>query len=133
MKVSVFGLGYVGTVTSACLADLGHEVLGVDVASAKVDAVRSGRSPIVEAEVGGHAVVALELQRVAAEAVLHVGRRTARLRLAITAVDRRLVEVNATTGREREPGQGGNEDGKDQLLHLNVTLSGTGLVLSSVV
>jgi GDP-mannose 6-dehydrogenase len=52
MKVSVYGLGYVGTVTSACLADLGHDVLGVDVAAAKVEAVRAGRSPIVEAEVG---------------------------------------------------------------------------------
>jgi GDP-mannose 6-dehydrogenase len=52
MKVSVFGLGYVGTVTSACLADLGHRVMGVDVIEAKAAAIREGRSPIVEAEVG---------------------------------------------------------------------------------
>ncbi len=52
MRVSVFGLGYVGTVTSACLTDLGHDVLGVDVNENKVAAVKDGRSPIVEAEVG---------------------------------------------------------------------------------
>ena len=48
MKVSVFGLGYVGTVSAAAFADEGHEVVGVDVVRDKVDAVNSGRSPIVE-------------------------------------------------------------------------------------
>ena len=48
MKVVVFGLGYVGTVTAACLAANGHEVWGVDPQEAKVDAVVSGRSPVVE-------------------------------------------------------------------------------------
>jgi GDP-mannose 6-dehydrogenase len=52
MRVSVYGLGYVGTVTSACLTDLGHEVLGVDVNPEKVAAVREGRAPIVEKDVG---------------------------------------------------------------------------------
>jgi GDP-mannose 6-dehydrogenase len=52
MRVSVFGLGYVGTVTAACLADLGHEVLGVDVNEQKAAAIREGRSPIVEDRVG---------------------------------------------------------------------------------
>ena len=47
-RVSVFGLGYVGAVSVACLADHGHEVVGVDVNPAKVDAIGSGRSPIVE-------------------------------------------------------------------------------------
>ena len=48
MKVSVFGLGYVGSVSAASLAADGHEVIGVDVQRAKVDAVNAGQSPIVE-------------------------------------------------------------------------------------
>jgi GDP-mannose 6-dehydrogenase len=48
MKVSVFGLGYVGCVSAAAFADDGHEVVGVDVVSEKVAAVNEGRSPIVE-------------------------------------------------------------------------------------
>jgi len=48
MKVSVFGLGYVGSVSAAAFADDGHDVVGVDVIQDKVDAVNEGRSPIVE-------------------------------------------------------------------------------------
>ncbi len=52
MKVSVFGLGYVGTVSSGCLANDGHEVLGVDPVQTKVDLINKGCSPIIEAEIG---------------------------------------------------------------------------------
>lgn len=48
MNVSIFGLGYVGIVTSACLARDGHTVTGVDVNEDKVKMVNSGKSPIVE-------------------------------------------------------------------------------------
>jgi GDP-mannose 6-dehydrogenase len=48
MKVSVFGLGYVGSVSAASFASDGHEVVGVDVNPDKVQAVNEGRSPIVE-------------------------------------------------------------------------------------
>jgi len=48
MKVAVFGLGYVGTVTAAGLAACGHEVVGVDVDRGKVTTLSEGRSPVVE-------------------------------------------------------------------------------------
>jgi GDP-mannose 6-dehydrogenase len=48
-SVSIFGLGYVGAVTAACLAHKGYRVTGVDAVAAKVDALNAGRSPIVEA------------------------------------------------------------------------------------
>jgi GDP-mannose 6-dehydrogenase len=51
-SISVFGLGYVGSVTAACFARLGHRVVGVDVNPAKVEMLESGRSPVVEAELG---------------------------------------------------------------------------------
>ncbi len=47
-NVSVFGLGYVGSVTAACLARQGHHVVGVDSNAAKAESLESGRSPIIE-------------------------------------------------------------------------------------
>ncbi|MGQ0483002.1 MAG: GDP-mannose dehydrogenase, partial [Pseudonocardia sp.] len=52
MKVSVFGLGYVGVVSAACLSAQGHTVVGVDVNPAKVELVNSGRSTVVEERIG---------------------------------------------------------------------------------
>ncbi len=51
LSVSIFGLGYVGAVTTACLASKGHTVWGVDPNSIKVAALENGRTPIAEAEV----------------------------------------------------------------------------------
>ncbi len=48
MKIGVFGLGYVGVVSAACLARDGHGVVGVDPNAVKVDFLRQGKSPIVE-------------------------------------------------------------------------------------
>jgi GDP-mannose 6-dehydrogenase len=49
VKVAVFGLGYVGSVTAAALARDGHEVIGVDPAAPKTLAIRAGRAPVLEA------------------------------------------------------------------------------------
>jgi GDP-mannose 6-dehydrogenase len=65
VKVAVFGLGYVGTITASCLAANGHDVWGVDLDRSKAALVASGRSPVIEPSLDE------VVQRVVAEGQLH--------------------------------------------------------------
>jgi GDP-mannose 6-dehydrogenase len=74
LSVSIFGLGYVGSVSAACLTSMGHWVTGVDVSRAKVEMLESGHSPIIEARMGelvaeGHRACRLHATTDAAAAV----------------------------------------------------------------
>lgn len=66
MKISVFGLGYVGTVSAGCLAADGHEVIGVDPYPPKVDLINSGRSPVIEKDIDGIIAAGVAAQRLRA-------------------------------------------------------------------
>ncbi len=66
MKISVFGLGYVGTVCAACLAHDGHDVIGVDPVHTKVDLINGGQSPIIEAEIDAIVCAAVKSGRLRA-------------------------------------------------------------------
>ena len=48
MRMTVIGTGYLGVTHAACMAELGHEVLGIDVDQAKIDALKAGKVPFFE-------------------------------------------------------------------------------------
>lgn len=48
MRISIFGMGYVGAVSGACLAHLGHRITGIDVNQSKIDMINAGCAPVVE-------------------------------------------------------------------------------------
>jgi len=80
MKLSVFGLGYVGTVSAACFAMRGHNVIGVDSNCAKTGLINQRRAPIVEKDIGGIVARAVEAGMLRAttdssEAVLESARK----------------------------------------------------------
>lgn len=66
MNIAIVGLGYVGAVSAACLADAGHRIWGVDVNDEKVRIINAGQSPIVENGLGDRIVAAKEAGRLRA-------------------------------------------------------------------
>jgi GDP-mannose 6-dehydrogenase len=84
MKISVLGLGYVGAVSAGCLAKDGHEVIGVDPERTKVDLINSGRSPIIEKDIG---------EIIAAEVAAGRLVATTDVKAAVAATDLSLVCV----------------------------------------
>jgi UDPglucose 6-dehydrogenase len=76
MRVTIFGTGYVGLVTGTCMAEVGHDVICVDVDTAKVDGLNNGVIPIYEPGLepmvkGNHAAGRLRFTTDAAEAIQH--------------------------------------------------------------
>jgi GDP-mannose 6-dehydrogenase len=90
MRIAVFGLGYVGIVSAACLARDGHEVVGVDPQPGKVALVNEGRSPIVEKYVGELVAEAVAAGRL---------RATSSAAEAVAACDLSLVCVGTPSRR----------------------------------
>ena len=84
MDVSIFGLGYVGAVSAACLASDGHNITGVDPNETKVDLINSGQTPIIEADIGDMIATAVQLG--------HLG-ATTEVRKAVLTSDLSLICV----------------------------------------
>ena len=112
MKIAVLGLGYVGCVTGACLARMGHAVHGVDVSEAKVRLVNSGQSPVLEQ--GLEALVG----KMVAEGRLHATLDPAE---ALHQADISLVAVGTPS----------RQDGSADLDHLVSVLGSIGRFLRS--
>lgn len=94
MRISIFGLGYVGAVSSACFADLGNEVVGVDLNESKVDSIAGGRSPIIETGVDDLLQKAIDAGRLSA---------TTDGAAAIARTDVSFISVGTPSGKTGMP------------------------------
>lgn len=97
MKISIFGLGYVGAVSLACLARDGHQVIGVDIDSTKLELIAAGKTPVVE-----EGMVEL-MQRVAASGHVQV---TTDVQQAILGSEISLVCVGTPSAPNGSQDQG---------------------------
>ena len=89
-RISIFGLGYVGSVSAACLADRGATVLGVDVSDLKVEMINAGQSPIVEEGLGDLVAAGVAAGRLSA---------TSDVAAAIASTDMSLICVGTRARR----------------------------------
>ena len=94
MKVSIFGLGYVGTVSAACMAQDGHEVIGVDVNPAKVQMLGEGKSSIIEPQLDALLQAGVEAGRITA---------TTDVAQAVAASDISLISVGTPPADDGGP------------------------------
>src|SRR2546422_288548 len=108
MRVNVFGLGYVGSVTAACLAEAGHEVIGVDIDEEKVAMINSGASPVVEPGLGALVAEAVAARRLRATISTPEAVRNAAIGLICVGTPGRAsgqLKVEALTRVGQEIGQ----------------------------
>ena len=112
MRISIFGLGYVGAVAGACIADSGHEVIAIDTDPLKVKCIQEGRSPIVEPGLG---------ELIAARVADGSLRATMSCEEAIMNSDMSLICVGTPS----------NEDGSLMLNYIKSVCSQIGVVLKN--
>lgn len=108
MNVSVFGLGYVGTVCSACLAHMGHNVMGVDLNETKVDLMSRGHAPIVERDVAEYVADAVSSGRLRATLDVEEAARETDLSLICVGTPSRQngsLDTRAVEGVARQIGK----------------------------
>jgi len=84
MRISVFGLGYVGTVSAGCLAAEGHDVIGLDTNKTKVDLINRGKSPIIEKDID--AIIAKSVANMNLIATLDVSKAVLESEISIICV-----------------------------------------------
>ncbi len=114
LKISIFGLGYVGTVSAGCLANEGHSIVGVDPVSTKVDLINEGKSTIIEADISDLIAEAVAQGRLSATSDVGEAIRSTELSLVCVGTPsqpngnldstfvRRVCEVIGTALKEKD-------------------------------